>query len=158
MSVGLNHQMVVAYLDRVAVAAAAQGLPAGRRAELLAELEAHLAEALGPAPDAAAVRTALDRLGEPEEIVAAERWPAAQPSRPSVWGAGEVLAVLALTVGGLVLPVVGPLVGLALAWASPRWTRPEKVVATVICALPSVALAGAALLLLGVRTGVVPTP
>ena len=48
-------------------------LPAYRRAELLTEIREHLAEALRqvPAGDEAAVRSVLERLGSPEEIVAA---------------------------------------------------------------------------------------
>jgi len=39
-----------------------------------------------------------------------------------------------------VLPVLGPLLGLILAWTSPRWTRSEKIVATGLTFLPLVAL------------------
>lgn len=44
----------------------------------------------------------------------------------------------------MLLPFVGPLAGLALVWASPRWTRRQKLVVTAIVvallALPLLAL------------------
>jgi hypothetical protein len=172
MAVDLTHPAVTRYLDDVAAEAAQAGLPAGRRVELDAELRAHLAEALGPEPDDLRVRTALDRLGSAAEIVAAEcvprqlnpgpvpvppvarpaSWP--QPRPASAWGVGEVMAVVCLTLGTFMIPVLGPVVGLVLAWASPRWTRTEKLIATVLTALPVVALGGAVFWLLELRSSV----
>ena len=63
--------------------AAASRLPADQREELVSEIRDHLQEALRqtPAGDQAAVRNALERLGSPEEIVAAAADPAAgQPT------------------------------------------------------------------------------
>ena len=59
------------YLRRLDAAASA--LPAHRREELISEIRDHLQEALRqtPASDETAVRNALERLGPPEEIVAA---------------------------------------------------------------------------------------
>ena len=64
-------QLVNDYLSRLSVAAAS--LPPTRRAELLQEIREHIesARAAVAAADEATVRTMLDRLGEPEEIVAA---------------------------------------------------------------------------------------
>jgi hypothetical protein len=66
-------QMVADYLQRLGIAASA--LPADRRAELIEEITAHIAEARaagpvlpgGPLP----VRNILERLGEPADIVRA---------------------------------------------------------------------------------------
>jgi len=157
MPVELDHPAVTAYLSRLEVVAA--GLPPWRREELLAAIRGHLREALADtaADDEAGVRSVLDRLGTPEEIVAAEDGaapygppppsyevvegrPAPGVAAGSPWGAGEVLAVVALIAGTFLLPVVGPLVGLVLAWASPRWTTREKWVATALTALPLVLL------------------
>lgn len=152
MAVGLDHPAVAAYLGRFEAAAAA-GLPPGRRDELVAEIRAHLQEALsGGAGDEVAVLQALDRLGAPEEIVAAEREvegegpfggpatasataPATGTAGPQVdtsWTPLEVVAVLLLIVGGFVLPLIGPLIGLVLVWVSRRWALHEKVIATVL--------------------------
>ena len=62
--------LVETYLTRLEVAAVR--LPPDRRVELLSEIREHIegARAAGAAADEAAVRTLLDRLGEPEEIVA----------------------------------------------------------------------------------------
>ena len=144
------------YLGRLEAAAGL--LAVERRAELVAEVREHIETALAEVGrrDEMTVRNVLERLGPPEEIVAAEGEPvagapspaAAQPpgaiaARPP-WGAVEILALLLLTVGAVLLPFVGPLAGLALVWASPRWTRRQKLVVTAIVvallALPLLAL------------------
>ena len=162
MSVGFDHPLVADYLTRLDAAAA--GLPQGRRHELVAEIRAHVADALATVgDDEASVRGVLDRVGEPEDIVAAETGDPAPgavpaPSRapappapvgrtPSPWGPLEISAVLGLTVGAVVVPLLGPLVGLVCAWASQRWTRREKIIATMWTVLAPVliVLAGASL-------------
>ena len=52
----------------------------------------------------------------------------------------EVLAVLGLTVGAFVIPIAGPIIGICLAWGSSRWTKREKIVATVLTFLPLIVL------------------
>ena len=73
MSTGTGDRLASDYLARLD--AAARALPADRRAELLEGISEHLASArdAGELGDEAAARTLLDRLGEPEEIVAAAR-------------------------------------------------------------------------------------
>lgn len=132
---------------------AASGLPPDRRSDLLDEIGEHIAAARASdaGDDEAAVRTVLDRLGEPEEIVAA-----AHEQTPIGWGSPvpqprgtghELAAVLLLTVGSLV-PVVGWLVGAVLLWTSSLWRRREKLLGTLVVPLgPAVALFGVPLLL-----------
>jgi hypothetical protein len=149
---GTQHAMVSAYLARLRLAAA--NLSPGRREELIGEIRGHIDEAVSEsAGDDAAIRHALDRLGAPEDIVAAEHAdgyrlptgatpPFAGPPPPrSPWGTVEVLAVLGLTVGAFVIPIIGPLLGAALAWASSQWTRAEKWIATALAVVPMVLLA-----------------
>ncbi|GAA4942033.1 hypothetical protein GCM10025331_30690 [Actinoplanes utahensis] len=64
-------ELVAAYLARVEQAASR--LPAGRREELLGDLREHIeiARAESETGTEAEVRTILDRLGDPESIVAA---------------------------------------------------------------------------------------
>lgn len=92
------------------------------------------------------MRNVLDRLGPPDEIVRAERddpaarrepVPTTDPSVPP-WGALEVAALVTLAAGSIVLPVVGPLVGLLMAWLSDRWTTPQKLVASALALLPAI--------------------
>lgn len=126
-----------AYIGRVD--AAARGLPPDRRIELLDQLREHL-DAVSTAPDAteASVLAAIDRLGDPSEIVASDvDLPApAQPGFPapnrSAWGALEIIAVILLIAGPFIIPVIGPLAGLVCAWLSPAWTRGEKLIATAL--------------------------
>jgi hypothetical protein len=123
----------------------ASGLPADRRGELVDEVREHIEFALAEADraDEATVRNILDRLGSPEEIVAAEldgptspaiaRAQAVGPGRrdpgaPSV----ESRALLLLTVGALLLPFLGPVLGLWYASASNRWSLAQKRTAALI--------------------------
>ena len=117
----MSDALVDDYLTRLEAAAAA--LPADRRAELVQEISAHIdeARAAGQVPDEAALRGLLDRLGDPDDIVAAawdtgrdasvgaetggqargERPPT---SRRSTWGAVEIAAVGMLALGGFFIP------------------------------------------------------
>ncbi|HEX2312929.1 MAG TPA: hypothetical protein VHJ17_04300 [Thermomonospora sp.] len=120
------------YLDRLDRAAA--GLPGSRRAELLTEIREHIEVALAERPDPgeAAVRTVLDRLGDPEDIAreaGASPEPAPAPRRVPAF---ELTAVLMLLVGGVVLPVLGWIVGAVLVWASARWSTRDKLLGTLL--------------------------
>jgi uncharacterized membrane protein len=140
-------ELVRGYLERLR--AAASGLPPDRREELLAEVREHIGAAMtaGPGePTEVSVRNVLERLGPPEEIVRAERDDPAPPpthhvaataeTATSPWGALEVAALVTLAAGGIVLPVLGLLIGLLLAWLSDRWTTQQKLVASAIALLP----------------------
>lgn len=132
------------YLGRLEVAA--WSLAVDRRADLVGEVREHIATALAEAGrrDESTVRNILERLGSPEEIVAAEGEPDAVASAltatPTIgsntdrapWGAVEIVALLLLTVGAVLLPFVGPLLGLVFVWLSAQWTQQQKVVATAI--------------------------
>ena len=154
MDVDLDHPVVSGYLARLAAAAA--GLPDWRRDELVAEIRGHLSDALATAADGddAAMLAAVDRLGDPAEIVAAESGEvrnggsephsgaAPQPAPVAAstgglgagWGAVELVAVIGLAIG-LLTGGIGLLVGLICTWISDRWTTREKVVATVITSM-----------------------
>jgi hypothetical protein len=60
-----------------------------------------------------------------------------EPSRKQQrWSGIEVGAAALMTVGMVLLPVIGPLLGLGLAWLSSYWTTREKIVVTgVVLAL-----------------------
>lgn len=138
----MSEHLVQDYLRRLERAAAV--LPPDRRAELLEGITEHLAaaRAAGAAADEAAVRTLLDRLGEPEDIVAAAREDL-PPEPSSVAGAPvlvprstgrELAAVLLLTLGSF-LPVVGWLAGAVLLWTSSLWRGREKLLGTLVVPL-----------------------
>lgn len=140
------------YLGRIE-AGAAELAPA-RRAELVADLREHIAMGLAEeAPlDETAVRRVLARMGAPEEILAAEGelpilWAAHPESRLAAWWQGlstETRALGFLTLGAVVLPFVGPLVGLWFVSGSTRWTLAQKrivmLIVLVLLALPAVLL------------------
>lgn len=148
------------YLGRLE--AAAWPLSADRRRELVGEVREHIDAALSDAGsrDEVTVRNVLDHLGAPEEIVAAEfqgeggtgHMPQAvsAPLEHRGVGAVEIVAILLLTVGAFLLPVVGPALGLIFVWLSTQWSTRQKVMATAIAVvlflLPII-------LLLGVNVG-----
>jgi uncharacterized membrane protein len=82
MTTSTVDQLVADYLERLHRAAGA--LPHDQARELVDEIGGHIdsARAAGAAADEAAVRTMLDRLGTPEEIVASAREDAA-PAAPT---------------------------------------------------------------------------
>lgn len=134
------------YLARLAFAAAA--LPADRRDELMAEVREHTALALA---ESGSIEDVLARLGEPDAIVAAEL---AEMGESVAAGAGpssvrrplsrEAKALLLLSAGAVVLPFVGPLLGLWVASGSTRWSLTQKrtaaLIVLVVLAPPAVAL------------------
>lgn len=165
MSTVHDHPAVHGYLARLREVAGA--LPPLRRDELLTEIRCHIDDALAaPDPTGAAgddrVRRVLARLGDPEDIVAAEmdQSPAPTVAPPasapppaadrSGWGVIEVVATLLVTIGTIVVPVVGPFSGAVLAWMSRRWSRTTKIVVSVVGVLPTLLLVA---LLLPVRNG-----
>ena len=112
------------------------GAPAARRRALHGELRAHIAQARAELPGGgteAEVRSLLDRLGEPSEIAAdAYDGVPAEPAPPPRAGWMEGLALVLLPIGGVVIPFVGWLAGVALLWASSRWTAREKWIGTLV--------------------------
>lgn len=121
------HPLADAYLKDLR--RATRGLPRTRREELVADIEAHLAEAAPAGTSEAEVRTALDRLGDPEAIVAAERGDSPPQTRR---GALEWCAIVLLLVGGVLIPVIGWIVGALLLWVSRAWTVRDKIWGTLV--------------------------
>jgi len=135
-------RLVYDYLGTLEAAAA--DVSADRRAELVGDVREHIGLAVGEAGqvDEETVRAVLERLGSPDEIVAAEMalvgptgegaYTTPQSDRGSRPVDMERRALLMLTIGSLVLPFVGPLLGLWFASAVPCWTLVQKRTATMI--------------------------
>lgn len=125
----------LARLDR-----AAAGLPDDRRSDVVAGIREHIeaARESGVVHDESSLRDLLDRLGEPDEIVAAAREgddPLVPPAAAIAYrapGIGtEITAALLLTAGSFI-PFVGWIAGVIVAWTSRRWTTGEKLLATLV--------------------------
>jgi hypothetical protein len=86
------HPLAEDYLDRLEHAA--RRLPRGERRELLEEIAAHLSEATDPEMSDAEALTVLDRLGDPDEIVEAQR--PDEPPRSDRRGIHEWAAIFLL--------------------------------------------------------------
>lgn len=110
------------YLD--ALGRASLVLPVNRRAELLEDVSTHLDTQLAPNSDEISSRAVLGRLGEPSELVAqaAIGLPPATSVRPS---GTEVLALLLMAIGGVVLPLLAPAMGVLLMRTTDRWTAQQ---------------------------------
>ena len=127
MTTDTLHPLAAEYLERLR--RAGRGLPPERRRELLAEIEAHLSEAIDPSASDAQALTVLDKLGAPEAIIAAET---PDPDElPARRGTREWAAIILLLLGGFIF-AIGWVAGLVLLWNSRAWTTREKWIGTLV--------------------------
>jgi hypothetical protein len=121
------HPLAEDYLDRLE--RAARRLPRGERRDLVEEITAHLSEATDPDMSNAEALTVLDRLGDPEEIVEAQRpyeGEGRHGPRLQEWA-----AILLLLFGGFIF-LIGWIAGAVLLWSSRAWNTREKLIGTLI--------------------------
>ena len=129
------HPLAQDYLDRLA--AAARVLPPDQATELVADLADHLREALRPDADEAEVRTVLDRICTPRELVAAaggtaEATAGSSASGTNGPGAVEITALMTL-VGAELAFVLWPLAvllwvaGIVLLAVARGWSGRQKL-------------------------------
>lgn len=121
------HPLAADYLGRLE--RAARPLPRADRRELVAEINAHLAEATDPAMSDAEVLTVLDRLGEPEDIVASQA--PDEPTPRTGPGTLEWTAIVLLLAGGFIV-LIGWIVGAVLLWSSRAWNVRDKLIGTLV--------------------------
>ena len=136
-AVGQADKLVQRYLAQLE--AALQGVGASRRAEILADVRAHIDEGrtgLDP-DDTASVRTLLDRVGDPAAIAAEAGAPPPGSRRWDVWA--PWLIIFGPVAGGL-----GWIAGVLILWTSPTWNRRDQLIA------PFVPLTGLLALFFGV--------
>lgn len=124
-------QLVDGYLARLRIAAT--DLPSGLRDELIEDMRAHIAEARAREPDEtdATILNILDRLGDPELLVAeARQRPTPVPSRQSSPWPGLYQSGI-LEIGALVLLPFVWVIGVILLWVSPAWNTRDKVIGSI---------------------------
>ena len=127
MTTDTLHPLAAAYLKRLR--RAGRRLPPDRLRELVVEIEGHLSEAIDPSASDAQALTVLDKLGDPEAIIAAET---PQPDElPAGRGTKEWAAIILLLLGGFIF-AVGWVAGLVLLWSSRAWTTREKWIGTLV--------------------------
>jgi uncharacterized membrane protein len=125
-------QLIDGYLARLRVAAS--DLPPAVRDELVEDMRVHIAEARSREPQEtdATILNILDRLGEPDAVVAeAGRRPevfgsSQPPARPEPYQPG-ILEIAAI----VLLPFFWP-VGVILLWISPAWNPRDKIIGTLL--------------------------
>jgi hypothetical protein len=120
--------LAAGYLD--ALERAARDLPRTPRRELTADIRSHVEEARSRAETPADMADALDRLGDPDEIVAAER--ERLGVEPARGGTLEWISVVLLLIGGVVVPILGWFAGVVLLWGSRVWTLRDKLLGTLL--------------------------
>jgi uncharacterized membrane protein len=121
-----------------------RGLPANRRRELLDEVGEHItaARATMDTETEVAIRSVLERLGDPADIAAEARERfgiQAEPTKPTIpWLEVLTLAIFVLVpllfwLGmSMLVPFLSWLVGLVLLWRSHRWTTRDKRIGTLL--------------------------
>lgn len=133
-----TRSLVDHYLDEIRTAT--QTLPRAQQDSIVSDIEAHIEQALSPDADEVEVRTVLDRLGTPDSIAAAAGVVGASPIKRSV--VKEVVALVGISIGSLLIPVLGWLVGVVFLWMSTIWSTKQKLAATFVWPFGWLALAG----------------
>ncbi len=121
------HPLAAEYVERLR--RAGRRLPHDRLRELIAEIETHVSEAIDPSASDTRALTVLEKLGEPEAIIAAEMPPPDEP--PAGRGAKEWAAIILLLLGGFIL-AAGWVAGLVMLWSSRAWTTRDKWIGTLV--------------------------
>lgn len=137
----LARPQVVAYLAELE--AHLQGAAPDERADVVDGIRAHIAQSCSADASDAEVDTALARLGDPLVVagefaddvravaVGSTRGRRESPGLLESRG-GAATVVLALAIGGLVVPVVGWIVGAVLLWLSRAWRWWDKLIGTLV--------------------------
>ena len=126
------NDLIDGYLARLRAAAA--DLPSSARDELIEDMRAHIAEARSREPQEtdATILNILDRLGEPDTVVAeARRRPDALEAHPADARPRPYLSGV-LEIAALVFLIVMWPVGVILLWISPAWKVRDKVIGTLV--------------------------
>lgn len=126
-----QHPLVADYLARLT--AEARRLPSDQARELIADIEEHLSTGLADGASEIDVRNALDRLGTPQELVAAAAPVvfAPSPTKRSGWfEAGAIICLVGAELLFFLVPIaaVAWIAGLVLLAMSSVWTFREKVI------------------------------
>ena len=136
MKTHLSSNLIQDYLKRLD--RATRDIPPTRRRELREEIQQHVAEAVPGDATEAAVRTALDRLGSPEQIAAAERERLGTVHARAGWVEAAAMLLLLigssvlLLIGGTWLAVLGWVAGVVLLWRSRVWSPRDKLLGTFV--------------------------
>ena len=127
MSTETLHPLAAEYMARLR--RASRELPRRRREELLADLNLHLLDAIDADASDAEALNALERLGDPADIVAAAGTP---PDGSSPGPRSSETAAPAWLLWGGFLFGVGWFIGVAKLWNARAWTVREKAIGTLI--------------------------
>jgi hypothetical protein len=120
--------LIESYLKQLRMSA--RPLPRAPRDELVEQIREHLREALPPGHSQAEARRAIEKLGDPDTIVAEEFDRLGLETARA--GKLEWAVVFLLPFGSFVLPLIGWILGIILLWASRVWSTREKLVGTLV--------------------------
>ena len=80
--------------------------------------------------DDADARSRIAELGDPQFIAASAREEVPPKRQDAGWY--TVLTIVLIAVGGIIVPVVGWFVGIAMLWWSRTWTLRDKLIGTLV--------------------------
>lgn len=126
-----QHPLVNRYLKDLE--RALRDVPGDRRRDIVEGIKAHIADAAADRGDdmtESELRGMLDEVGHPEAIAEEARDRFGISRRRG--GAMEGIAIAALLVGGVVVPVLGWILGVILLWASSVWSVRDKILGTLV--------------------------
>ncbi len=127
MSTSPLHPAATAYLQQVR--REGRDLPRDRMAELVVDLEEHLSAAIPADASEEDAREVLGRLGDPREIIEAERPELVVHAQRR--GTREWVAIF-LLLFGFFAAGIGWVVGVVLLWRSRAWTTRDKLIGTLV--------------------------
>jgi hypothetical protein len=108
-------------------------LPWEQRNEIFTDISEHIERELASTGgNPAAIEDVLRRVGDPHAIAVEAGAPPAPVPMPRNGRGLEIAAVLLISAGSFLIPVLGWLVGVALLWASRRFSRADKLVGTLV--------------------------
>lgn len=108
-------------------------LPRAQRDDLLDQIRQHLLEArrLSDPTSDLVVLNAIERLGDANDLAADARERLGAIRGPRRIGAREWITLGMLSIGGILLPLIGWLVGISLLWSSTKWSVRERIIGSL---------------------------
>ena len=108
-------------------------LPWEQRNEIFTDISEHIEREIATTGgNPAAIEEVLRRVGDPHAIAVEAGAPPAPMPAPRAGRGLEITSVILISAGSFLIPVLGWIVGVALLWASRRFSRADKLIGTLV--------------------------